>query len=124
MNDVESWVLRASIGALVAGIAGAFVRLRNLEAKRAAADVRIKAQEQRASPNYSEQLSAIDDRLRALETRVGSGKSTTEIWNKVDGLARSHSHTDRAVGEMKGTITELRALVHSINSHLRAGVAK
>ncbi|MDE0203203.1 MAG: hypothetical protein OXK73_12305 [Rhodospirillaceae bacterium] len=124
MSDLESWIVRATVGALVAALAGIFVRLRVLESKRAAADVRIKAQEDRRAPDYSAQLKQIDDRLRALETRVGSGKSTTEIWNKVDGLARSLSHTDQSVGELRGTIGEMRSLVHSINNHLRGGGAR
>ena len=124
MDQISDWALRGVVGAMVAAVVGLFARLRTLEAKRAAADVRIEAVEKRSPPDYSEQLRQIDDRLRALEARVGSGKSTTEIWNKVDGLARSLSHTDQAVGEMKGGLTELRALVHSINNHLRSGAAK
>lgn len=121
MSDLESWIVRATVGALVAALAGIFVRLRVLESKRAAADVRIKAQEERSAPDYSAQLNQIEERLRVVEARVGSGKSTTEIWNKIEGLARSLSHTDQSVGEIKGTIGELRALVHSINNHLRGG---
>ena len=121
MSDLESWIVRATVGALIAALAGIFVRLRVLESKRAAADVRIKAQEERSAPDYSPQLQQIDDRLRSLEARVGTGKSTTEIWNKVDGLARSLSHTDQRMGELRGTLGELRALVHSINNHLRTG---
>ena len=121
MSDLESWIVRATVGALIAALAGIFVRLRVLEAKRAAADVRIGTVEKRNAPDYSEQLGQIEERLRTVESKLGSGKSTTEIWNKVDGLARSLSHTDQAVGELKGTIGELRALVHSINNHLRQG---
>lgn len=119
MSDLESWIVRATVGALVAALAGIFVRLRILEAKRAAADVRIQTVERRAPPDYGQQLEQIDARLRAVEAMLGTGKSTTEIWNKVDGLARSLSHTDQSVGEIRGTIGELRALVHSINNHLR-----
>ena len=41
MSDLESWIVRATVGALIAALAGIFVRLRVLESKRAAADVRI-----------------------------------------------------------------------------------
>ena len=120
MSDLESWIVRATVGALVAALAGIFVRLRILEAKRAAADVRIGTLEEQKPPDFTGALDRIDERLRRVEARIGTGKSTTEIWNKVDGLARSLSHTDQAVGEIRGTIGELRSLVHSINNHLRS----
>ena len=119
MSDLESWIVRATVGALVAALAGIFVRLRVLEAKRAAADVRIDTLEGAKPPDFGARLDQLDERLRELQAKVGSGRSTTEVWNKVDGLARSLSHTDQAVGEIRGTIGELRALVHSVNSYLR-----
>ncbi len=70
MSDVEAWTVRALIGVVVtalcggAGIAGLFVRLRNLEAKRAAADVRIGALENR--DNGTAQLQEIQKELHQM----------------------------------------------------------
>ena len=121
MADLDKWLapIFAAIAATFAGaIGGLFLRLRTLENRRAAADVRISALEGAETPDFGDRLDRIDERLRKLETRTGT---LGEVSAKVDGLARSLSGSDRALGEMKGTIGELRSLVHSINGYLRGG---
>lgn len=41
MSEFETWVTRGAVMAVIGAIVGLFVRVRNLEAKRAAADVRL-----------------------------------------------------------------------------------
>lgn len=67
MTEFESWSLRAAIASTVAGIAGVFMRLRTLESRRAANEVRLDTLEKAKPPDLHDDLKAIDTRLTQLE---------------------------------------------------------
>ena len=120
-GEAEIWIARAVVAAIVTACVGLFVRMRKAENRAGEIAKDVEHLQKRSPPDYSEQLRQIDDRLRTLEARVGSGRSGTEIWTEVKGLARSLSHTDKAVGEIQGALKELRSLTHAIDHHLRGG---
>ena len=125
MSDLESWVLRATIGALIAAGAGVFVRLRNLEAKRAAANERIGALEQRAPADYGDQLEKIDTKLEDLSTRLAKvetkleSRSVDNLWGEHRDLAKSVARAKADVARHDGLIEQWGALVNRLDNYLR-----
>ena len=70
MEDLLNRALLATVGALVAACVGVFVRLRQLEARRAAADVRLDHLEKRGSSAPA--VKALEDKVEAVERRSGA----------------------------------------------------
>ena len=126
MSDLESWIVRATVGALVAALAGVFVRLRVLESKRAAADVRLKAQEARTAPDHSEALRNIDAKLEGLSTRLAKvetkleSRSVDRLWEEHNDLTRELGSLARSVSEHNGVISQLTPLVSRLDNYLRS----
>ena len=121
MNDVEAWILRGTIGALIAAGGGVFIRLRNLEAKRAAANERLQALENRSPPDHGEALNEISkslhdlaQRMARVETKLES-RSVDKLWEKHDALDDDTRELGKSLARAKADIAEQRGVLSQIS---------
>ena len=112
MSDVESWAVRGAVSAVVAAIAGLFLRVRSNESRLALAEKSISHLESAEADNKTrhELLIRIDERLRhlptqdslqALHDRISeNGKVSQHVRTDVAAMAESVSGLKAAVGRL------------------------
>ena len=78
MNLSEEWVVRSVVGAIVAAVVGLFVRMRKLEARREAADVRLEHLEGRGTG--AAQVDDLSREIQDLKVCIARNYIRREDW--------------------------------------------
>ena len=125
MSDLEAWIARSILGAIIAACVGIFVRVRKLESGAAVAGKSIRDLENRPPANYGDQLEKIDAKLEGLSTRLAKVETKLEsrgvdnLWTEHRDLAKSVARTKADVAEQAGLISQLGPLVNRLDNYLR-----
>lgn len=125
MNDIVLWVVKATVVALIGALGAVFLRLRTLEAKRTAADVRLTVLEGKAPPDHSAQLHKIGDQLDGLSTRLAKvetkleSRSVDRLWEEHNQLTREIGALTKAVSKQDGMLQQWGSLVDRLDNYLR-----
>ena len=101
--DVEAWLIRVGGGALAGACVGLFARLRGLEAKRAAADVRLKALEDR--PGSAAAIAALEQRVQEIEI------AQARLAGRLESIptAREFATLSKDIGKVAAEVSSVRA---------------
>jgi len=114
MNDIETWIARAIVGAVIAGCVGLFARLRKAENTVGQLSTRIESLEGR-DPG----VGPLRERLSELESDLSGIKATL----KALPTAREFSEVSRGVTEVKGDVKAVKASVDGMDAMIK-GLAK
>ena len=125
MSDILLWIVKATVVALIGAIGAVFLRLRTLEAKRTAADVRLSVLEGKAPADHGAQLDKIGDQLDDLSTRLAKvetkleSRSVDRLWEEHNQLTRELGTLTKAVSKQDGMLQQWGSLVDRLDNYLR-----
>jgi len=125
MSEILLWVVKATVVALIGAIGAVFLRLRTLEAKRTAADVRLSVLEGKAPADHGAQLDKIGDQLDDLSTRLAKvetkleSRSVDRLWEEHNQLTRELGTLTKAVSKQDGMLQQWGSLVDRLDNYLR-----
>ena len=125
MSEILLWIVKATVVALIGAIGAVFLRLRTLEAKRTAADVRLSVLEGKAPADYSQQLEKIGGQLDKMSTRLAKvetkleSRSVDRLWEEHNSLARELGTLTKAVSKQDGMLQQWGSLVDRLDNYLR-----
>ena len=117
-GDLLAWGGRALIAAVVA----LFARLRQLEARRAAADVRLDHLERHDTGAITRRLERHDHRLSAAEARIETVPQAREIAGLSKDIGKIAAAVEAARAAIDGQqemISRLAGDLRGIDEHLR-----
>jgi len=113
MSDVEAWAVRGAVGAVVAAVAGLFVRMRANESRLAVIDKtlgRLEASERDANAT-SQLVIRIDERLKHLPTQ----NDMQLLHDRISSNGELNQQTARNVAAMAESIAGLRSAVDRLH---------
>ena len=125
MTEIEAWIARSVLAAIVAACVGIFVRVRKLESGAAVSDKSIRDLENKAPADYGDQLANIDEKLGDLSTRLAKvetkleSRSVDNLWTEHRDLAKSVARSKADVAKHEGLISQLGPLVNRLDNYLR-----
>ena len=125
MSDLETWVARGALGAIVGACVGLFVRVRRLESAGAVASKSLGDLERRDTgvgalgarmETVERGLVKLSTALEALPMPASAGRSVTAVQGEIAALRATLDGMDKM-------ITGLDKQLDQINAHLLAGHA-
>ena len=115
MSDIETWAFRSAVGAMVAGLAGLFLRVRTNEAKLAVAEEKLRrtADVEREVSEMKVLNARIMERLEHLPTQGDLQMLHDRISRNgeaVNGVGQQMAGTAEAISGLRQSVDRLHAL--------------
>ena len=113
MSDLETWAFRGAVGAVVAALAGLFLRVRTNEARLAVAEKTLGRLEdgERETNAMGQLVIRIDERLKHLPTQ----NDLQLLHNRISSNGDLGQETARHVAAMAESIAGLRSAVDRLH---------
>ena len=113
MSDVEAWAVRAVVTAIVAGIAGLFMRMRTTESRVDRLGDKMDRVERDVDQlgDLREASARIEERLKAMPTH----RDLEKIHERISETRGCANDTQNKVSEMSADVRGLRASVDRLH---------